>query len=612
MHSSRAGLAVLLCLANAAAAEQVPPPRFTDPARRQKLAAALPEIEKVFEDTLARQKPPGLAFGVVIDGELVLSRGYGVRDVGTKAPVDADTVFRIASMTKSFTAIAILRLRDEGRLSLDDPASKYVPELARLPLPTADSPAITIRHLLTHSEGFPEDNPWGDRQLAQSDATLGRWIERGIPFSNAPGMAFEYSNYGFAILGRIVARVSGMRYRDYVDAHVLKPLGMTATTWEAASVPPLRLARGYRAEGEGWQEEAALPDGAFGAMGGLYSSVRDLARYTSFFLSAWPPRDDPEAGPLRRASAREMQQAWRASGAGASGSLEAPLRFFTNAYGYGLGVSQTCRFRFIVSHGGGLPGFGSHMRWLPEHGVAIVALTNLTYAGPGRAANEALEALHRTGGLQPRAVQPSAALLLARDGVNRLIERWDDALLDSLAADNLLLDAPRERRRARFAELNEKLGTCRPEGMIEAENALRGRWRLACEKGDASVAITLAPTEPPRVQYLETALAPRLSEALRGAVERVAGLTKAGADARLPELLAEGTDPAPLRRAVAAAAAWGECRPGEVRRGDGETRALVRLECAGGRLDADLAIDGASGRLKSLRLVPAGDETCVP
>jgi CubicO group peptidase (beta-lactamase class C family) len=614
MSPRRAALAVLVSLiAATASAAQVPPPRFADPARRQKLAAAFPEIEKVFADTVARQKLPGLAFGVVIDGELVLSKGYGVRDVATNAPVDADTVFRIASMTKSFTALAILKLRDEGRLSLDDLASKYVPEMTRLALPTGDSPAITIRHLLTHSEGFPEDNPWGDRQLAQSDATLGRWILGGIPFSNAPGVAFEYSNYGFAILGRIVARASGMRYRDYVDAHILKPLGMTATTWEAASVPPERLALGYRAFGDSWQEEPALADGSFGAMGGLYSSVRDLARYTSFFLSAWPPRDDPEAGPVRRASAREMQQAWRFTSATASReTVDAPLRFSAGAYGYGLGFSETCRFRFMVSHGGGLPGFGSVMRWLPEHGVAVVALANLTYAGPGRAANEALEALYRTGALQPRVVQPSAALLAARDGVNRLIERWDDALADSLAADNLFLDTPRDKRQARFAELHERLGACRPEGEIDAENALRGRWTLACDKGRASVAITLAPTQPPRVQSLTTTLAPALSGALQRAVDRLASLTKAGADAGLPDLLAEGTDPAPLRRALGAAAAWGECRPGELRRGDGETQAVVRLECVGGRLDADLVIDKDSGRLKSLRLAPASDETCVP
>ena len=107
---------------------------------------------------------PGAAWGIVIDGELAHSGAAGVREVATDAPVDADTVFRIASMTKSFTAMSILKLRDEGKLTLDDPAERYVPELKGLRYPTTDSPRITIRHLLTHSEGFPEDNPWGDHE----------------------------------------------------------------------------------------------------------------------------------------------------------------------------------------------------------------------------------------------------------------------------------------------------------------------------------------------------------------------------------------------------------------------------------------------------------------
>ena len=109
--------------------------------------------------------------------------------------------------------MAILKLRDEGKLGLDDPAERYVPELKGLRYPTTDSPRITIRHLLTHSEGFPEDNPWGDQQLSESEAGLSRMLRDGIPFSNAPGIAYEYSNYGFAILGRVVSQVSGRPYR---------------------------------------------------------------------------------------------------------------------------------------------------------------------------------------------------------------------------------------------------------------------------------------------------------------------------------------------------------------------------------------------------------------
>src|SRR5215212_6293582 len=220
----------------------VPPPQFTDPQRKQKLAAAFPEIEKLFKGFMDRSQSPGAVFGVVIDGELVWVKGAGVREKTNNSPVTPETVFRIASMTKSFTAMSILKLRDAGKLSLEEPVAKYIPELANLPYPTGDSPVLTIRHLLTHSEGFPEDNPWGDRQLAQSDETMRAWLRAGIPFSTSPGAAFEYSNYGFAILGQIVARASGREYADYVRDNILRPLGMNSSTYDMSAVPKEHIA----------------------------------------------------------------------------------------------------------------------------------------------------------------------------------------------------------------------------------------------------------------------------------------------------------------------------------------------------------------------------------
>ena len=513
MHLRRAAalVPVLALLATAApparASADVPPPAFADPARRAKLIAALPAVEKALAEAVQKQKVPGAAFGVVVDGALVLAKGFGTREAGGGS-VDADTVFRIASMTKSFTALAILKLRDEGRLSLDDAASKWVPELAGMPKATKDSPEITLRHLLTHSEGFPEDNPWGDRQLAQSDAFLSEMARAGIPFSNPPGVAFEYSNTGFALLGRVVANVSKMRYHDYVDANILKPLGMTSTYWEAPAVPPGRLAKGYRRDGEALVEEPVLADGAFGSMGGLFSTVRDLARYTAYFLSAWPPRDDADAGPVARASLREMQQVARFHQATARRAApDAPLHLAAGGYAYGLGARATCRFRHVVSHGGGLPGYGSLMLWLPEHGVAVVALANLTYTKWGDPFVNALDALATTGALQPRVPQPSPALRAAQASVDALYDRWDDAAFDALAADNLVLDTPREKRRSAFGELKAKHGACRP-GALEAENALRGAWTRACETGEISMRVTLAPTRPPKVQLLEAKSGP--------------------------------------------------------------------------------------------------------
>ena len=490
------------------ASADVPPAAFADPARREKLVAALPAAEKAVATEVERQKFPGAAFGVAVDGELVFSKGWGVRETSGGAVVDADTVFRIASMTKSFTAAAILKLRDEGKLSLDDAVEKWVPELAGTPKATADSPVLTIRHLLTHSEGFPEDNPWGDRQLARSDAFLAAMAKAGIPFSNAPGVAFEYSNTGFALLGRVVANVSKMRYRDYVDANLLKPLGMTSTYWEASAVPPGRLAKGYRLEGDAPVEEPMLADGAFGSMGGLFSTVRDLARWTSFFLSAWPPRDGADEGPVRRSSLREMQQVARFSSASVRPAKDGkPFRMAAGGYSYGLGARATCQFRHVVSHGGGLPGFGSLMLWLPEHGVALVAVANLTYASWGSAFGDALDALVAGGGLKPRVARPSPALLAAQSSADALYDAWDDRAFDAIAADNLVLDTPREKRRAAFTDLKAKHGACKT-GALVAENALRGTWTRACETGEIVLTVTLAPTQPPRVQLLEAKAGP--------------------------------------------------------------------------------------------------------
>ncbi len=477
--------------------------------RMARLRAAMPRVDTVFEDFAERSRIPGLTYGVLVDGRLIHTNAIGVSELTDKSPVTPDTVFRIASMTKSFTALSILKLRDEGKLSLDDPAGKYVPELATLTYPTTDSPKITIRHLLSHSTGFPEDNPWGDQQLSVTDDQFTTMLKGGIPFSTSPGTNYEYSNYGFAILGRVVMRVSGRPYAEYVRDNILQPLGMTATTLEPASVPRMRLALGYRWEDNQWKEEPQLPDGAFGSMGGMLTSTRDLARYVGFLMSAWPARDDPDEGPVRRSSLREMQQPARWRPAVVSGGADGrPVQLNSSAYGYGLGIRQSCDFRRIVSHSGGLPGFGSQMRWLADEGVGLIAMGNLTYTGWSGVFDAATEVLRSTGALTRRQPEPSAALLSAKADVTSLVNQWDDGLADRIAAVNLFLDQSKERRRNQIVGLKEQVGACKAGGDFDVENALRGQWTMTCERGSLRVAITLAPTMPPSVQYLSVRPAP--------------------------------------------------------------------------------------------------------
>jgi hypothetical protein len=327
-------------------------------------------------------------------------------------------------------------------------------------------------------------------------------MRSGIPFSNAPGVAYEYSNYGFAILGRIVARVSRQPYGEYLRQNILAPLGMTSTTMEAARVPAERLAYGYRWEDEQWKHEPPLPDGAFGSMGGMLTSIDDLGRWVAFLMSAYPPRSDADDGPVRRASVREMQELWRSSPSRVTRSGPDVITLSSGGYGFGLRITQNCDFGHIVAHSGGLPGYGSQMRWLPDRGVGIIALGNLTYTSWGNVITQAFEALARTGALQPREPVPSAALVSAREAVSRLVVTWDDQLADSVAAMNLYRDEAKERRQRAIASLMAEVGPCRNEGPFAVENALRGQWMMQCERGRLRVAITLAPTMPPKVQYL--------------------------------------------------------------------------------------------------------------
>lgn len=180
------------------------------------------EFQNLIEKHALSEHIPGVVFGLVVDDQLVATAATGVLDLEQKRPATPTSAFRIASMTKSFTAMAILKLRDEGKLSLTDPVEKFIPEMAKLAYPTSDSPIIDIENLLTMTAGFPEDNPWGDRQLDKPDQMLIDLVSEGISFSNVPSMSFEYSNTAYALLGHLVtknfgATLSAVYYRAPIE-----------------------------------------------------------------------------------------------------------------------------------------------------------------------------------------------------------------------------------------------------------------------------------------------------------------------------------------------------------------------------------------------------------
>jgi hypothetical protein len=308
-----------------------------------------------------------------------------------------------------------------------------------------------------------------------------------------------------------------------------------------------------------------------------------------------------------------MQQAWRSQITSATrGNIDSPLQLNVAAYAYGLRISQNCRFTHIVAHGGGLPGYGSLMQWLPEYGVGIVAMANVTYASYGGLFVDALNALDKTGALQPRIVQPSPALLAAQKDVSQLITKWDDALANRIAADNLFLDTSADVRKERISGLIARHGKCSTIGDIEPENALRGRWKMTCERGWLNVNITLAPTMPPRVQLLNVQSVMPPNEQMKKKIGAVVGLMS-NWDAKSAEAIAaRGYEIERMRRLFAAAAGWGTCKMGETIDGDGEQTSSVTLTCERGSIVLRATFDPASGRVAGLSITQGRDQRCAP
>jgi CubicO group peptidase (beta-lactamase class C family) len=261
--------ALLMAAASApfAALAQVAPAAQQQPSRAAAIDA-IARVDAIFDELVRERRVPGLAYGIVKDGRLLHVRALGLRDAERGLPATPDTRFRIASMSKAFTAMASLKLRDAGKLSLDAPAETYVHRLKGWRYPTSDSPKITVRDLLHHSGGFVEDNPWGDRQQPLSEDGFSAMLDAGVAFANAPGIRMEYSNFGYALLGRIVGNVSGVRYQDYIGRQLLAPLGMRNSGYDIFANLGAERARGFRWQDETWVREPDMADGAFGAMGG--------------------------------------------------------------------------------------------------------------------------------------------------------------------------------------------------------------------------------------------------------------------------------------------------------------------------------------------------------
>jgi CubicO group peptidase (beta-lactamase class C family) len=573
----------------------------------------------------ARGGQPGLAYGIVAGGSLVHSGGCGVRSTGPAGdgPVpDADTVFRIASMTKSFTATLLMLLRDRGLLRLDDPAGRYVPELTGLSSPSADCPPISIRHLMTMTAGFTTDDPWGDRQQGLDPAEFSRLLASGAVRPGwAPGTRFEYSNLGYAILGKVIESVCGTGYPDAIRAHVLGPLGLNQTGYEADEVDPDRLARGYQRHDGAWLELAPDPCGAFAPMGGIFSCVRDLAAWVAGFADAFPARSgsEPGAHPLSRASRREMQLGQVAIDSGGDGVAARFSGPAAMTYGLGLFAEDDARFGLIVQHSGGYPGYGSQMRWHPATGLGAIVLGNSTYARAGSLAGELLASLLADQAGQARSSgswlihgpvpEPGGQwpeTVAAKASVDELLASWDDDRASALFTPNVGLDRPLAQRQADVTRLRERIGEFRPDPdrLPECDSPAHCRWWLTGAAGTVAVEIKLAPLREPLVQQLLVAVPPAPGSALQTALERLLATIDTGAGQWPAGLTAaDGLDAGQVLRQLRLAGAWaGRCQVDSYLAGDGETQTVARLAGTTGTAELSLEIGDPEGQVRSVQV----------
>lgn len=331
-------------------------------------AAVAAELNAALNRFVTRNGLPGATAGVVCGDELAWAAGAGFADLGAQVASAPGTLYRIASITKTFTGMAVMQLRDVGRLDLDDPAVKYLPELRGAVSPFAAIEAVTIRRMLSHESGLaaePPETDWsGPVYQGDPKVTLAR--PGDIAVMLPPNAQHKYSDLAYQLLGEIVTRVSAVPYDRYVRELILDPLGMSATGFEPLGTPLLsRRAAGYSRRPFSDELDLEPPFPPVWAEGGLWSCVQDLARWISFQLRAYtrPTADSPV---LAAASLREMHK---------------PRYLADDDWTSAWGISWCANRHDDVSwiqHSGGLPGFTTSVCFDPRQQVGAIVLHNGT------------------------------------------------------------------------------------------------------------------------------------------------------------------------------------------------------------------------------------------
>lgn len=335
-------------------------------------ARAWAPVAEEFHAALSREGVVGGALWF-LRGDSVLAREFhGLADQESARKVDASTIFHWASITKTFTAIGIMQLRDRGRLRLDDPIVQYVPELMAVHNPFGPMEAITIRQLLSHSAGFRNPTwPWGgDKPWHPYEPTDWSQLVAMMPYTEIlfpPGSKYSYSNPGLIFLGRVIEKLSGDDYEVYIDKNILKPLGMTRSYYD---LTPYHLL-GDRSNNYEVKDNKRVANGLdfdtgiTTSNGGLNAPISDMVKYFAFLLGKGPGASGPLAV-LKRASLEELwQPVLSASDSEAMGDSIA-LSFFVKHQG---------PYR-LIGHTGSQRGFRAFFYLEPGSGTAVIAATN--------------------------------------------------------------------------------------------------------------------------------------------------------------------------------------------------------------------------------------------
>ena len=323
---------------------------------------------------------PGVVVGVVAGGKLTWAKGYGTTDLAGGVPLTPSTPFRIGSVSKVFTATAILQLRDAGKLRLDDPVVMHLPWF-RVPTPFPDAPPITVEHLLTHTSGLSREGPfpaWTTHEFPTREELKAAMPK--VAVLSPPGKTYRYSNLGLALLGEVVIAASGETWAGYLKKHVTDPLGMASTTGAPTKAEIAALPRQHRRkQPDGSRGMLAYYDtGSFAPAAAVISTLEDLARFAALHLTA--DTAGPKAGGAQILSGPTLAEMQRPHWVNAR---------WTGARGLGWGVSRRDG-RTYVSHGGWIGGHRADVVLDPERGLAAIALTNADDASPGLFAREAL------------------------------------------------------------------------------------------------------------------------------------------------------------------------------------------------------------------------------